>query len=77
MTPEQFCYWLQGFFELSGQTSLTDEQVEMVKKHLQTVFINVTGDPSRLNEALQKVFPGLQPNAIWQTPTQGSAHIIC
>lgn len=45
MTPENFCYWLQGYFELAGETpygSLTREQVEEVKNHLALVFNKVT-----------------------------------
>lgn len=41
MTPEQFCYWLQGFVELrSGQTGagLTEKQWIVLKDHLTEVF---------------------------------------
>lgn len=38
MTPENFCYWLQGFFEISGTTELTKEQVVMIEEHLQLIF---------------------------------------
>lgn len=38
MTADQFCYWLQGFFEVSGQTTLTEPQVSVIKEHLQLVF---------------------------------------
>jgi hypothetical protein len=39
MTSRDFCYWLQGFFEVSGQVRpMTVEQVEMVQKHLSLVF---------------------------------------
>ena len=38
MTPEQFCYWLQGYFELTQQVTLTATQQAMIKEHLQTVF---------------------------------------
>jgi hypothetical protein len=38
MTPEQFVYWLQGFFELSKPENLTTEQVKEVKEHLDSVF---------------------------------------
>lgn len=42
MTPKEFCYWLQGFFEMANPKELTPEQTEMVKKHLTLVFINIT-----------------------------------
>ncbi len=41
MTPEQFCYWLQGYAELN-QDAPTPEQWKAIKEHLQTVFKKVT-----------------------------------
>jgi hypothetical protein len=41
MTSVQFCYWLQGLFELSGSDPplvLNAQQVEIIKKHLNMVF---------------------------------------
>jgi hypothetical protein len=39
MTPENFCYWLQGYFDLQ-ETGLTfsDKQMGEVKNHLKLVF---------------------------------------
>lgn len=45
MTPENFCYWLQGYFEINqhnGRVILTSEQVDEIKNHLQLVFTKVT-----------------------------------
>ena len=42
MTPEQLVYWLQGFFELSGATSLNEEQVKVIKEHIALVLHKVT-----------------------------------
>ncbi len=58
MSPTEFCYWLQGYFELSGTTTLMPEhQVEIVKNHLNMVFAHhidpKAGGPevqSKLNE---------------------------
>lgn len=47
MTPEQFCYWLQGLMEVQNPKRLSAEQTKMVKAHLQLVFHNVTRDFSR------------------------------
>lgn len=44
MTPEQFCYWLQGFAELSGEQP-TPEQWKAIREHLQTVYHKVTPPP--------------------------------
>lgn len=42
MKPENFCYWLQGFFEISEQsnqnTQLSSKQIETIKNHLNLVF---------------------------------------
>jgi hypothetical protein len=35
---ENFCFWLQGFFELTDSKSLTPEQAEQIKTHLALVF---------------------------------------
>ncbi len=42
MTPEQFCYWLQGVFEVGNIAELNVEQVKIVKQHLGLVLTNVT-----------------------------------
>jgi hypothetical protein len=42
MTPEQFCYWLQGFSELSGDNPPTPEQWKSIREHIATVFKKVT-----------------------------------
>ena len=42
MTPDQFCYWLRGYFELSGEKALTPQQVDMIKKHLDLLYIDIT-----------------------------------
>ena len=61
MTPENFCYWLQGFLELrkntnSAHDAMTLEQVEIVQEHLRLVFTKVTGNPSfdELTKSLSK-----------------------
>jgi len=38
MTPEQFCYWLNGHFDLSDLDALTSKQVKVIKEHLALVF---------------------------------------
>lgn len=38
MTSRDFCYWLQGFYELNGVKSLTFEQSKMISNHLNLVF---------------------------------------
>ena len=38
MTENQFCYWLQGFFEMTDSTALSENQVKMISNHLKLVF---------------------------------------
>jgi hypothetical protein len=42
MTPQNFCYWLQGYFELTNGSNLSEEQVNLIKEHLQLTFNKVT-----------------------------------
>jgi hypothetical protein len=46
ITPEQFCYWLQGVFEVAGPTSLNEDQVKIIREHLALVFDKQTPDHS-------------------------------
>lgn len=43
MTSEQFCFWLQGMFEVTEPKTLNEHQTELVKKHLELVFIHEIG----------------------------------
>jgi hypothetical protein len=62
MKSTEFCYWLQGYFELrrgeaqSGM-SLTHEQVEIIERHLALVFKHEIdpsyGPPSHQNQLNQ------------------------
>lgn len=49
MTSRDFCYWLQGYFEIQGIHGATpaigSEQVDCIKRHLSLVFIHEI-DPS-------------------------------
>jgi hypothetical protein len=55
MTGRDFCYWLQGFFEISENLEddikdikLTDKQVKIIRSHLNLVFTHEI-DPSNLD----------------------------
>jgi hypothetical protein len=52
VNPREFCYWLQGYLEISASDkitspTLTTEQVACVQKHLDLVFTNVTKEQAR------------------------------
>ena len=43
MTSREFCYWLQGYFEIraanmQSEDSITPVQIEVITKHLNMVF---------------------------------------
>jgi hypothetical protein len=42
MNEHDFVFWLNGFFELSGATSLKEEQVKVIKEHIALVLHKVT-----------------------------------
>ena len=44
MSPENFCFWLQGYFEIGGGDTLSPNQVQVVKDHLGLVFKKETPD---------------------------------
>jgi hypothetical protein len=45
MKSRDFCYWLQGFFELAEPVTLTPTRVQMIRNHLSMVFYHEI-DPS-------------------------------
>lgn len=45
MTPQDFCYWLNGYFELEGQNfALNQRQIQIVKDRLKLVLDKKTPD---------------------------------
>ena len=81
MTPEQFCYWMQGFVELSGGNVPTPEQWTSIGEHLQQVFnkktppIKITPAPE-VNPAQVPPFNPDQPSYRWPIDIKPS-DIIC
>jgi hypothetical protein len=64
MTSRDFCYWLQGFFEVGEPGLMTEDQVACIKKHLALVFKHEI-DPSFGDEKkqadLNKIHTGKPP----------------
>lgn len=75
MTPVNFAYWLQGFFEIvenseTKDINLTPKQVEVIRAHLNLVFFHVI-DPENLKgktlvekDAYQKIHDGAKSGEI-------------
>lgn len=38
MTSRDFCYWLQGFFEIVNPKTVSEEELIKIKNHLAMVF---------------------------------------
>ena len=52
MTSRDFCYWLQGYFEIASVNSkllMNEAQIQMIKDHLSMVFAHEI-DPSMGDE---------------------------
>jgi hypothetical protein len=63
MTPEQFCYWLQGFIETNNPQAMPLRlQWEMIQAHLATVFTKITPTYTTICTPLHlpDPFPGSQ-----------------
>jgi hypothetical protein len=67
MTSRDFCYWLQGYFEINGASKgervMNAGQIEMVERHLSLVFKHEI-DPSMPD-----------PAGVLQAIHDGKAHI--
>jgi hypothetical protein len=54
MTSRDFCYWLQGMFEISDPKELNEKQTELVRRHLVMVFLH----------EIDKTFPAEQQESL-------------
>lgn len=67
MTSRDFCYWLQGYFELAGCNALSQEQVKTIQNHLGMVFVHeidpTFGGPAK-QDILNTIHSGKIPNQV-------------
>lgn len=56
MTSRDFCYWLQGLFEIGKPKTLDAEQIALIQAHLNMVFLHEIDPsfPKEQQEALNK-----------------------
>ncbi len=54
MTPKEYCIWLQGFLEATGN-NLSEAQVQTVKTRLDSIFEHVAEKPK--TQAPEEVLP--------------------
>lgn len=57
MKSRDFCYWLQGLFELGKPITLDQTQVELIKRHLALVFKHEIDEPDPTG-VLQQIHDG-------------------
>lgn len=69
MHARDFCFWLQGFFEVANPDGMTREQVSMVKRHLALVFKHEI-DPAMGDAQHQTALNDIHsPTHYWDYPT--------
>ncbi len=75
MKSRDFCYWLQGYFELTenSRDSFTNNQLELVKKHLALVF-KYEIDPEAGDQRMQDALNALHTKPIKETPAYSSSN---
>lgn len=54
MTSRDFCYWLQGLFEVGDVKQLDERQTDLIRRHLTLVFVHEI-DPAAGPPAHQQV----------------------
>jgi hypothetical protein len=71
MTAREFCYWLQGYFELSGGGALTAEQSQLIQNHLSLAFHHDIDPSTPGNQAtMQAIHDGKHLGEISQKPAK-------
>jgi len=58
VTPEQFCYWLQGFFEVAGSDDkliLSEQRVQVIRDHLTLVLDKRTPERQALSDFVRSL----------------------
>lgn len=75
MKPQEFCYWLMGYFEIAGgsEPTLTAEQVKIIKNHLALVFKHSIDTPDPTGE-LQAILDGVKPPKSTELPPSGAVY---
>lgn len=79
MTSRDFCYWLQGFYEiLGGDPIISANQSNIIRRHLNLVFKHEI-DPSMPDPTgeLQAIHDGKPPFNSKPLPFQGDGLARC
>jgi hypothetical protein len=77
MTSRDFCFWLQGFFELQGTNqALTPEQVKTIQNHLKLVFLYEIDPSYSDNKVVQQIFQNIHDGRPPLSGIQGVASVV-
>lgn len=81
MEPRDFCYWLQGFCELTAQAP-TQQQWDVIMEHLNLVFdkrtsVVSTGAPGSYGPLTNYLNPLVDINPFTTNPELTSGLLIC
>lgn len=77
MKSVEFCYWLQGLFELGKPKALDAEQTDLVRRHLSMVFKHEIDPsyPAQQQQDLSNLHVGTPPKYPYaDTGIAGTAH---
>ena len=73
MNSRDFCFWLQGWFELNKtidhREGASKETLDMIEKHLELVFLHDI-DPSMGNDKKQEVLNEIHNRPDYMTMTE-------
>lgn len=70
MKAVEFCYWLQGVFEVADLKALDEKQTDLVRRHLNMVFIHEIDKtyPEGQQPALDAAHGGSPLNSLFNRP---------
>jgi hypothetical protein len=80
MTSDQFVYWLQGFLEVSGASEMSEQQLRIVRDHLELVLSKRT--PAYVQHAQPAPVPMWETVSGFQSvyptgPKCGTCGVVC
>lgn len=76
MKAHEFCYWLQGCFELGNISNLSEQQVQVIKNHLNMVFLHDIDTKYPETKELTKLH-SVKPAVAWPFPSSKEPTYRC
>lgn len=84
MNATEFCYWLQGYFEIAAsgeqkEIALTPAQVAIVRNHLALAFkhdIDPKAGPPEYQQELQDLHDGNPLSPSWNRPSGPNGELM-